>query len=340
MLKFKVILPLIFIFFLKISSLSYGSSIYLKESKISVPVKSYEIGEEKISVTILKGDINTIQTVLNSSNFNSDTITLKNGDTFSCKIIETFENTILAEFKKNLVTLLPPKEKKTKRQNKQKKSNEELKYSDEDLGLILLEDLEKDDIENNENAGSFQGNQIEKEMFKEIKKSLFEEIKSEKEKKIETPPPIKKSESHNDMLEKIFSDKPPKTKVTTPKKVVAPTRRIQPKVVQNRDLGMVKGKILKQGNPLTSCRVRLVSLRNEGGVFYKDNKSGKRLEITTDKNGTYIFYNVSPGYYKLYWMPPSETSWIRRVSMEPDVFVEAGEVSTMDSLETDRRILN
>ena len=336
MFKFRRILTLICLPILAISSVLYGNSIFLKDVKVNVPVESYEIGEEVITVTILKDHISSVQTVFNKESHNSDVITLKNGDIFSCKIIELLSNTILAEFKKKLIRLYPPKTHNRNIQNGEFKKNKTQDSSYEDLGLVFLEDLEKEEIEKSNKSEMFEENQSENILFSEIKKNLFEEIKGSGNSKIDTPS-AEKPVSHNDMIEKMLNSKPT---VKTEKKDVRLLPKVQPKITQDKRLGLVKGGILKRGRPLAACKIRLVLLRNKGGVFYKDKQSGRKLENITDETGTYKFYNVLPGYYKIYWMPPSESSWIRRVSMEPDVLVQTGELSTLPPLETNQRIIN
>ena len=54
----------------------------------------------------------------------------------------------------------------------------------------------------------------------------------------------------------------------------------------------------------------------------------------------YRFVNVSPGLYKLYWKPPSETAWVRRFKMDPDVIIEPGKLTNPKDIETLKRTLN
>ena len=62
---------------------------------------------------------------------------------------------------------------------------------------------------------------------------------------------------------------------------------------------------------------------------YRPIDGAVEIETVTDKDGVYHFENVSPGLYKLYWKPPSETSWVRRFKMEPDVIVEPGKIQIL-----------
>lgn len=113
-------------------------------------------------------------------------------------------------------------------------------------------------------------------------------------------------------------------------------------IVQNRKLGGVEGKILQGGNPLSGCQVKLQMLEKAGLLAkgYRPIEGAVEIETATDNDGVYHFVNVSPGLYKLYWKPPSETTWVRRFKMEPDVIVESGKTTKPKKIETTKRTLN
>ena len=75
------------------------------------------------------------------------------------------------------------------------------------------------------------------------------------------------------------------------------------------------------------------------GIFGKP-KEGLWFETITDENGRYLFEKVNPGGYKIYWKPPRESSWIRSIKMEPDIFVEAGETYRYRDRETNVKTAN
>lgn len=113
-------------------------------------------------------------------------------------------------------------------------------------------------------------------------------------------------------------------------------------VVQDPNLGKVEGRILHSGKPLPDCQVKLQMLE-KGGLLtkgYRPVEGAIELETITDKDGIYHFVNVSPGLYKLYWKHPSETTWVRRFKMEPDVIVESGRLTNPKEIETLKRTLN
>ena len=102
--------------------------------------------------------------------------------------------------------------------------------------------------------------------------------------------------------------------------------------------GKVTGRMLFKGKPLPGCQVKIHMLEKWG--MFGAPKEGLRLETVTDENGRYLFENAHPGGYKLYWKPPGETSWIRTMKMEPEIFVEAGETFHFRDRETNIRTVN
>lgn len=113
-------------------------------------------------------------------------------------------------------------------------------------------------------------------------------------------------------------------------------------VVQDVNLGRVEGRILHSGQSLPDCQVKLQMLE-KGGLLtkgYRPVEGAVEFEAVTDNDGIYRFMNVPPGMYKLYWKPPSETTWVRRFKMEPDVIVESGRLASPKDIETLKRTLN
>ncbi len=102
--------------------------------------------------------------------------------------------------------------------------------------------------------------------------------------------------------------------------------------------GRVTGRMFFKGKPLPGCQVKIVMLQ-KWGIFGAP-KKGLQLEVITDENGRYLFDKVSPGGYKMYWKRPGESSWIRRIQLEPDIFVEAGELYHFRDRDTNIKTLN
>ncbi len=117
-------------------------------------------------------------------------------------------------------------------------------------------------------------------------------------------------------------------------------RKIREEIYEDENFGEIKGRMLHKDKPLQGCRVKVTMLEKWGWSVMGKTKEGLKYETVTDENGRYHFKKVPPGGYKLYWKPPTESSWIRKIKMEPDIYVEAGETSYMSDRETNVRTVN
>ncbi len=108
------------------------------------------------------------------------------------------------------------------------------------------------------------------------------------------------------------------------------------------NLGRAEGKILSGGKPLPNCQVKLQMLEKYGLITkrYRPIEGAMEFETTTDEEGVYRFVNMATGLYKLYWKPISESMWVRRFKMEPDVIIESGKLTPLKDIETLKRTLN
>lgn len=106
----------------------------------------------------------------------------------------------------------------------------------------------------------------------------------------------------------------------------------------HEEMGSVEGTILWQGKPLQNRGVKIVLERYTGFSLAAVRKwfsadKGKTpqdevvLETRTDSRGHYVFHDVPPGSYRLYWMPDKRTGWIRRLRATPDIDVTTGNLT-------------
>ena len=119
--------------------------------------------------------------------------------------------------------------------------------------------------------------------------------------------------------------------------------RLQTKPLNpDNKLGNVEGRVFQNGVPLKSCQVKLVMMEKYGYLTneYRIVEGALEIESVTDEDGIYYFANVPPGKYKMFWMSPSETGWVRRLKMDPDVVVKSGKLATPKDIETMKRTLN
>ncbi|MEK6729176.1 MAG: hypothetical protein AABY76_04025 [Planctomycetota bacterium] len=120
------------------------------------------------------------------------------------------------------------------------------------------------------------------------------------------------------------------------------TKNMRMPVVQDSKPGNVEGKIFQNGKPLKNCQVKLILMEKVGFLTkeYHTVEGASEIESVTDDHGVYHFASIPPGQYKMYWMPSSETGWVRRLKMDPDVVVESGKRVTPKDIEITKRTLN
>jgi hypothetical protein len=123
-------------------------------------------------------------------------------------------------------------------------------------------------------------------------------------------------------------------------------KKQEEKAIVAETTGRVEGKITRGGNPLPGCKVKIIMMVEKKGslsAFLRSHRvqsDAPEYEAETDREGRYVFENVPVGDYKIYWRPPGEVSWIRRMKMEPDVFVQAGKTFNPKVIDTGRATIN
>lgn len=170
---------------------------------------------------------------------------------------------------------------------------------------------------------------LNREAAKEkIKREVMQELEAEKASKEEAwqSPQIFKEEIKKELKEEFEAK-----------------RADEKKVFQETNLGRVEGRILRKGQPLPDCKVTIVMLAKAKipltGSFYQP-EMPTEYETITDREGRYRLINVAPGEYKIYWKPPTESDWIRRLEMKPDIIAEAGKTTYPKDIETLKRVIN
>ena len=106
-----------------------------------------------------------------------------------------------------------------------------------------------------------------------------------------------------------------------------------------RPTGTVEGRIVRGGLPQPSCRVRLIKIDQKRGYVVGEQGPDNIFETTTNEEGLYRFEQVAPGWYKLKWTVPGGKNWVRFLTTDPDLVVEAGETTTFQDIDTTRRAL-
>ena len=120
-------------------------------------------------------------------------------------------------------------------------------------------------------------------------------------------------------------------------------KKQEEKIAVAQSTGRVEGRITHGGNPLPGCKVKIVLMSKRGSLFFKNYgtpSDAPEFETETDMEGKYVFKEIPEGDYKIYWRPPGENSWIRRMKMEPDVLVQAGKIFNPKVVDTGRSTVN
>ncbi len=106
-------------------------------------------------------------------------------------------------------------------------------------------------------------------------------------------------------------------------------------------IGTAEGLILRNGQGLAECKVKLVRIMKPQSVVEMFNtiREGAEFTTVTDEQGKYIFNKLPVGAYKLKWQLPNDTGWIRRLRDKPDAIIAEGQTAVLKSVETSRRLV-
>ncbi len=326
--SYRLFYCLSFLLFLIFSSRTYGDTLRLANFDEEIDAKIIEVSEEFVEVIIPQKEIGSIsmksELPVSPTRPNGlagraggddkfpDTVSINvNGkeDKVVCKIVKITK-------KPGSITLRIPKQKVSSIQITFPGSKDNVRSNRNEYSPIDPERLKEQIME--ELRLEFEKKQKQKEVVLEEK--LKDKIRLELEKKQK-----KEDVAIEDIKEEL--------KLEFEKK-----QQMEEKTYEAENFGNVKGRMLFKGKPLSRCQVKIVMLEKWG--IFGTPKEGLRFETTTGENGRYHFEKVPPGGYKLYWKPPAESSWIRRMRIEPDIYVEAGETYYLPDRETNIRTVN
>ena len=106
-------------------------------------------------------------------------------------------------------------------------------------------------------------------------------------------------------------------------------------------MGSAEGLILRSGQGLAECKIKLIRIMRPRSVVEMFNtiKEGAEFATVTDEQGKYVFEKLPVGAYKLKWQLPDNTGWIRRLRDKPDAVIAEGQTSVLKSVETSRGVV-
>ncbi len=106
-------------------------------------------------------------------------------------------------------------------------------------------------------------------------------------------------------------------------------------------IGRAEGQILRNGQGLAECKIKLTRILKPQSVVEMFNtiREGAEFTTVTDEQGKYVFEKLPIGAYKLKWQLPNDTGWIRRLKDKPDAVIAEGQTAVLKSVETSRRLV-
>ncbi len=104
------------------------------------------------------------------------------------------------------------------------------------------------------------------------------------------------------------------------------------------DTGRVTGRLLARGAPASEARVKLTPMGRGLGTAGWEETLGAEPVASTGADGAFEIRAVLPGAYRLKWLAPGATHWIKRLKDTPDVLVEAGRAHDLGAVEVGRRV--
>ncbi|MCF6149727.1 MAG: carboxypeptidase regulatory-like domain-containing protein [Candidatus Kuenenia sp.] len=347
------------------SSVTSGDVIVLKDFNKEIDFRVLGATDEYVSVEIPKRDMKSLKMQFSQNDYFSDVIFLdKEEITLECKV---------KEIKKDEIIILIPAFAISSIQMSFKENGElvtdEKMYSS-NMPEVHSKNGEKDRIR--EYKTQNQRNDMQKEGSGEIADELRTDISgglnSKKHYKFKTKKVFKEenvgaeagdrfdknefadfrasddTEATRMLEEKTFRINENKEDILGNEEVFDTAEALveEATTLQDPNLGIVEGRILKSGKPIKDCLVQLRRLEKSGLLLkeYRLVEGALELETVTNDEGYYHFMNVSPGEYKLYWKSLEETTWVRRFKMEPDVIVESGKTVKPRDIEILKRTLN
>ncbi|HHT9125518.1 MAG TPA: hypothetical protein ACFYD6_06820 [Candidatus Brocadiia bacterium] len=296
----------------------YADTIELKSLEEGFEGKVIELAQDYIGVAISEKDVKSVTIHPNAQQAYPDIVSLHTSDTkLECKVISVSPDNIGIRIPKTEVlsihVVFAP----------------EVAKPEKTVGAGLPRpSVPKQEIEKEAETHAVE-QPISREAAKEkIKKDVIQELRADKalEEEAWPSPQVFKEEIKKELKEELEEK-----------------QEVEEKVFQETKLGRVEGKILRKWQPLPDCEVRILMLVKAKipltKSFYQP-ELPTEYEGITDSEGYYHFINVAPGEYKIYWKPPTESCWIRRLDMKPDIIVEGGKTTYPKDIETFKRVLN
>lgn len=366
MVKFVAVAVWLFMVFL---STGYGDTIVLRNGSANIDLKIISVRKEYINAILSRNYITSLSMEFSGTNGYADVIILNTTHTaLECKIKEVADDFVRLQIPVSAISSLTVSSSsgdnreitfsdkggsRLKTGDTVVKKNSPESFSEGGIESSVAEDAREDGIRDGLRAYTSEREAGEKNYRLRMKKPRGEGVPAEsaltrsetdssglRESVADEVTGEMETETPDLSQEPVHEPDEPADKVR--EKESEETAGKNKPIDQDPTLGRVEGRILHSGKPLPGCRMKLQMLEKVGLLSkgYRPVEGALEIEVNTNNEGVYHFMNVSPGMYKMYWQPPSETAWVRRFKMEPDVVVNSGKLTKPKDIETLKRTLN
>jgi hypothetical protein len=171
----------------------------------------------------------------------------------------------------------------------------------------------------------------------ELKREILAELREQKQIPVLASPQQDREQIKEEIEQEVLAKVQSQVQTITSQLPDANNRPVQ---WQRVSVGSVEGLILRDGEGLQGCQVKLVRVLKSQSVIEMFNtiKEGAEFATVTDESGKYHFDRLPVGAYKLKWQLPNDKGWIRRLRDKPDAVITEGQTTVLKSVETKRRL--
>ena len=175
------------------------------------------------------------------------------------------------------------------------------------------------------------------ELKEELKREILAELRQQKQTPVPASPQQDSEQMKEEIEREVLAKVQSQVQAITSQLPDANDRSIQ---WQRVPVGSVEGLVLRGGEGLQGCQVKLVRVLKSQSVIeiFNTIKEGAEFVTVTDESGKYHFDRLPVGAYKLKWQLPNDKGWIRRLRDKPDAIITEGQTTVLKSVETKRRL--
>ncbi len=171
----------------------------------------------------------------------------------------------------------------------------------------------------------------------ELKREILAELRQQRQTPVPASPQQDREQMKKEIEREVLAKVQSQVQTITSQLPDANDRAVQ---WQRVPVGGAEGLILRGGEGLQGCQVKLVRVLRPQSVIEMFNtiREGAEFTTVTDESGKYHFDRLPVGAYKLKWQLPNDKGWIRRLRDKPDAIITEGQTTVLKSVETKRRL--